>query len=118
MSVSKNSSQQERSLAQQQLRNVQIEESEKKASASAQAGLNLNLFGAISGVFAGKSKKTTDTDANGKSHSVEDSQGVAHAKGAGGGTLNAIGSAKADSMERERKLEGESVDFLGIEERK
>lgn len=37
-----------------------------------QAGLNLNLFGALSGAFSSKSKKTTHNNADGSSLSVEE----------------------------------------------
>jgi hypothetical protein len=36
------------------------------------AGLNLNLFGALSGAFSSKSKKTTHTNADGSSDVTED----------------------------------------------
>lgn len=37
-----------------------------------QGGLNLNLFGALSGALSSTSKKTTHTNADGSSTSVED----------------------------------------------
>lgn len=37
-----------------------------------QAGLNLNLFGALSGALSSKSKKTTHQNKDGSSDSVED----------------------------------------------
>jgi len=88
------------------------------------AGLNLNLFAAVSGVFGSKSKKTTDTDPDGSSHSVEDTEGVGHVKGAGGGNLKAAGSAQANDYQKktksveqkqsQRQEQVESVDHLGI----
>jgi hypothetical protein len=49
-----------------------VEEQEHHAKASASGGLNLNLFGALSGALSSKSKKTTHTNADGSSTSVED----------------------------------------------
>lgn len=56
--------------ASQGARDVETQEHHAKASAS--AGLNLNLFGALSGALSSKSKKTTHTNADGSSTSVED----------------------------------------------
>jgi hypothetical protein len=39
------------------------------------AGLNLNIFGALSGAFSFKSKKTTHTNADGSSEVVEEGEG-------------------------------------------
>lgn len=88
----------------------------------------MNIFGALSGVFSGKSKKTTDTTADGSSKSVEHRHGKGHVDGAGGGTLSAIGEGTAQSQERYRMVEegiqqqeqgqkrvGRTVDHLGIE---
>jgi len=110
----------------QQMR--RIEEREVNASASAQGGLNLNIFGAISGIFSGKSKKTTDTAADGSSHSVEHRHGTGRAKGVGGGTLDVVAQGEARSQERQRLIEERMavdqstkakavgvVDHLGIE---
>ena len=72
-------------------------------TAAAQAGLNLNLVGAISGAFSGKGKKTTDTKADGSSHSVEDTKGHGTMAGSGAGTLNAVGEGKANTHEKYRK---------------
>lgn len=60
-----------------------VESQEHHAKASASAGLNLNLFGALSGALSSKSKKTTHTNADGSSTSVEDRQdkGMSCAKG-------------------------------------
>jgi hypothetical protein len=49
-----------------------VETQEHHASANASAGLNLNLFGALSGAFSSKSKKTTQQNADGSSETVED----------------------------------------------
>ena len=43
-----------------------------------QAGLNLNIFGAVAGAFSGKSKKETAADGS----SVEQREEQAHVKGA------------------------------------
>jgi hypothetical protein len=42
------------------------------ADTSKQAGLNLNLFGALSGAFSSKQKKTTQQNADGSSTTTED----------------------------------------------
>jgi hypothetical protein len=39
------------------------------------AGLNLNIFGALSGAFSSKSKKTTHKNADGSSEVVEEGEG-------------------------------------------
>jgi hypothetical protein len=49
-----------------------VETREKSARASGEAGLNLNLFGSLSGALTSKSKKTTHTNKDGSSHAVED----------------------------------------------
>jgi hypothetical protein len=56
--------------ASQGARDVETQEHHAKASAS--GGLNLNLFGALSGALSSASKKTTHTNADGSSTSVED----------------------------------------------
>jgi hypothetical protein len=85
----------------------------------------LNIFAALSGVFSGKSKKTTDTNKDGSSHSVEHSTCNGRWKGAGTGTLNAVGesessvqerhriAAQQESMNQHQKIE--TADHLGIE---
>jgi len=89
-----------------------------------QAGLNLNLFGALSGVFSGKSDKMTDTKVDGSSCTEEKSQGVGKVRGEGGGSVNALAAAKADAGTREMRAvkggeggngEGGGVDHLGLE---
>jgi hypothetical protein len=84
-----------------------------------QAGLNLNIFAAVSGVFKSKSTKTTDTKKDGSSHSVENREEDGQFKGAGAGNLKAVG--EAHSHERYRKgVEGEQmqehqhIDHLGL----
>ena len=62
--------------ASQGARDVETQEHHAKASAS--GGLNLNIFGALSGALSSKSKKTTHTNADGSSTSIEDR----HDKGA------------------------------------
>jgi hypothetical protein len=111
----------------------QVEEWEAKASAEAKAGLNLNIFGAISGVFGGRSRKTTDTAADGSSHSVEEKEGIGAFKGRGAGTMTAVAEGKADVSERRTKMveaevkqerkkgkkavkEAQQVDHLGLGE--
>ncbi|KAF2433376.1 hypothetical protein EJ08DRAFT_647419 [Tothia fuscella] len=113
------------SQSKRDLEGRQIEEHESEASAKGEAGLNLNLSAAVSSVFGGKSKKTTDTAPDGSSHSVEDREGVGHVKGAGKGNLGVIGKGEAHSHERSRKIaEGKSqkqtqhqqqTDHLGLE---
>jgi hypothetical protein len=56
--------------ASQGARDVETQEHHAKASAS--GGLNLNIFGALSGALSSKSKKTTHTNADGSSTSIED----------------------------------------------
>jgi len=83
--------------------------SEKYTHCSSQAGLNLNIFGAISGVFSGRSRKVTDTAKDGSSKTTEHSSGEGAWKGAGHGTMNAVASGQADAKERHLKAESESV---------
>jgi len=92
-----------------------------------QAGLNLNLVAAVSGIFRGSKTKTTDTDENGKSHSVEHSKGHGTMHGTGDANVGLIGSGTATTRERHRITEEamqsrgtrqerlEQVDHLGIE---
>ena len=90
--------------------------------------MNLNIFAAVTGIFAGKSKKTTDTKPDGSSHSVEHSRGAGKMRGAGHGTLNAIGQSQQEVRERHRITDEaqaenhnqklETVDHLGIEDAK
>ncbi|KAF2671370.1 hypothetical protein BT63DRAFT_423577 [Microthyrium microscopicum] len=87
----------------QRLRSTETQEYEAKASA--QAGLNLNIFAALSGVFSGKKTKTTDRDADGKEHSVEHSVGHGKVRGAGHGTLNAVGRGEASERVKHTKTD-------------
>lgn len=56
----------------QYARDVEIREHSTRADAS--AGLNLNLFGALSGAFSSKSRKATHSKPDGSSTSVEDKE--------------------------------------------
>ncbi|PSN75069.1 hypothetical protein BS50DRAFT_567811 [Corynespora cassiicola Philippines] len=123
---------QQQALAQQQEQQQyvrDVETQEHHANAGASAGLNLNIFGALSGAFSSKSKKTTHRNKDGSSHEVEDryEQGVANAAAHGNGTAYAqgeanemarktkgreIGQAQGQSV---KKLEEKRVDHLGIE---
>ncbi|KAM0723529.1 hypothetical protein Q7P37_000516 [Cladosporium fusiforme] len=67
--------------------------------AKQKAGLNLNIFGALSGVFSGKSTKTTGKDGN----SVEKRDDKAAMKGAGAGNLTAVGAADAEEDKKSFK---------------
>jgi hypothetical protein len=90
--------------------------------------LNLNIFAAVSGIFSGKGKKTTDTKADGSSHSVEHTRGAGKMHGSGAGTLNAIGKGESEYRERHRltdeavatdqKQQLQGIDHLGIEDSK
>lgn len=59
-------------LQQQEQYARDVETREHTAKADASAGLNLNLFGALSGAFTSKSRKTTHSNPDGSSMSVED----------------------------------------------
>lgn len=83
--------------------------SETHTHCESQAGLNLNLFGAISGVFSGRSRKVTDTAKDGSSKTTEHSEGEGAFKGAGHGTMNAIAAGQAETKERHLKAESERV---------
>lgn len=65
-----------------------------------QAGLNLNLFAALSGSMFQRKNKTTDTRPDGSSRTVEQTDTAARAKGAGGGNLSAYGAARAEGRDR------------------
>jgi len=95
------------------------EEKEQSASASASAGvclplhltpyvsptltassqLNLNLFGAISGAFSGKSKKEKQADGS----EVEHRQDNSAIKGVAAGNGSAVGAADAEAHGREMR---------------
>ncbi|KAF4312652.1 membrane protein [Botryosphaeria dothidea] len=89
---------QQMSQPQQQLQ--QIEAREQYASGEAKAGLNLNLFAALSGSMFQRKNKTTDTRPDGSSRSVEQTDTAAQAKGAGHGNLSAFGAARAEGRDR------------------
>ena len=62
-----------------------------------QAGLNLNVFGAVSGMFSSKSKKDTAADGS----SVEHRDERAAVKGAGAGNMSAVGAAQGQARNAE-----------------
>jgi hypothetical protein len=88
--------------------------------------LNLNIFAAVTGVFSGKGKKTTDTMPDGSSHSEEEHTGKGKMRGAGAGTLNAVENSNSEFRERHRLTDEVTaaekdthvakVDHLGIED--
>ncbi|KAL5414282.1 hypothetical protein PMIN06_009375 [Paraphaeosphaeria minitans] len=107
-----------------------VETTEHKSSANASAGLNLNLFGALSGAMSSAKRKETHTAPNGSSHTVEDTHDKAAAAGhaAGQGSAFAKGSAQdgakhekrrevAQTQEQGKLVSGQRqrVDHLGIE---
>ncbi|OAL52530.1 hypothetical protein IQ07DRAFT_585699 [Pyrenochaeta sp. DS3sAY3a] len=112
----------------QYAQDVQTREHHAKADAS--AGLNLNLFGALSGALSSKSKKTTHHNADGSSISVEDRHDQAGANALASGRANAYaaGAAEQHSLASSERGAGqhatqtkavkgkeERVDHLGIE---
>ncbi|CAK4032340.1 hypothetical protein DOTSEDRAFT_121804 [Lecanosticta acicola] len=76
-----------------------VEQKEASAKASANAGLNLNVFGALSGAFSSKSSKKTEQDGS----SVEDREENASVSGAGVGNANANAAASAEQRGREMR---------------
>ncbi|KAK0362294.1 hypothetical protein LTR94_020033 [Friedmanniomyces endolithicus] len=62
-----------------------------------QAGINLNVFGALAGAFSGKSTKETAADGS----SVEYREDEGRVKGAGKGNLQAVGAAQGEEKGRE-----------------
>jgi hypothetical protein len=89
-----------------------------------QAGLKLNIFGSVSGVFAGRRRKVKETAADRTSQSVEQEEGAGWIKGSGAGTLDAVGQTTTTAKERHRLTDEktevrqkklERVDHLGIE---
>ncbi|KAH6629082.1 hypothetical protein C7974DRAFT_393801 [Boeremia exigua] len=105
------------------------ETQEHHAKASASGGLNLNLFGALSGALSSASRKTTARDAEGGEVSVEERQDAASASANAGARANAHAAAAAEQgSSKTRALEaGQSaaagkavgastrVDHLGLE---
>ncbi|KAF1349791.1 hypothetical protein BDV97DRAFT_398596 [Delphinella strobiligena] len=75
------------------------EEKEASVSGSASAGLNLNVFGALSGAFSGKSSKQQENDGS----SVERKENSQHISGVGMGSLNAAGAANAEAKSRQER---------------
>ncbi|KAG9197154.1 hypothetical protein G6514_002230 [Epicoccum nigrum] len=107
-----------------------VETQEHHAKASASGGLNLNLFGALSGALSSKSKKTTHTSADGSTTSVEDRHDQAAANGVAGGNASAHAAASAEqggkktrsseaaqcaSSQAKAASAAKRVDHLGIE---
>ncbi|KAF1938160.1 hypothetical protein EJ02DRAFT_437342 [Clathrospora elynae] len=84
---------------------------EHHASANASAGLNLNLFGALSGALSSKSKKTTYQNADGSSTTTEDRHDQAGANGvaAGQGKAYATGKAQERSLKSSERGVGQEV---------
>ncbi|KAF2641090.1 hypothetical protein P280DRAFT_468764 [Massarina eburnea CBS 473.64] len=124
---------QQQQIQQQQQHARDVETDEHHASANASGGLNLNLVGALSGAFSSKQKKTTHTNPDGSSDSVEDrrDKGAANAVAQGNGTAHAAANAQEGSRHHKglergqqaqqgkfvkgKKGEGMEVDHLGIE---
>ncbi|KAF4543192.1 Membrane protein [Lasiodiplodia theobromae] len=78
----------------------QVEAREQYARAEAKAGLNLNIFAALSGSMFQRKTKTTDTAADGSSRVVEQTDTAARGKGAAHGNLSAYGAARAEGRDR------------------
>ncbi|KAK8157626.1 hypothetical protein IWX90DRAFT_21350 [Phyllosticta citrichinensis] len=76
---------------------------EQYASAEAKAGLNLNIFAALSGSMFSRSKKTTDTRPDGSSRSVETTDTAAQAQGRGAANMQAVAEARSDAGKRYAK---------------
>ncbi|KAK8190807.1 hypothetical protein BKA81DRAFT_410071 [Phyllosticta paracitricarpa] len=76
---------------------------EQYASAEAKAGLNLNIFAALSGSMFSRSKKTTDTRADGSARSVETTDTAAQAQGRGAANMQAVAEARSDAGKRYAK---------------
>ncbi|EOA88171.1 uncharacterized protein SETTUDRAFT_27626 [Exserohilum turcica Et28A] len=78
-----------------------------------QAGLNLNLFGALSGAFSSKQKKSTRVDDDGSIVSEQERQDKAEASALARAQANARAAAGAEQSEMKRTQQ--RVDHLGIE---
>lgn len=76
-----------------------MRKSRRASLTTCQAGLNLNIFGAISGAFSGKSKKQQQKDGT----TTEDREEHAHIRGAGMGNASAAGAASAEAKAREER---------------
>ncbi|KAH8707521.1 hypothetical protein GQ44DRAFT_628572 [Phaeosphaeriaceae sp. PMI808] len=137
-----------RSLSKQEARQTQVQQSSQRArdietqehhsSASASVHLPffllkmnpniLNIFGALSGAFSSKSKKTTQHNADGSKTIIEDKhdQAMANAAVRGQGMAYARGNAEDHSLKAKervmgqearqgKKIEGKKkVDHLGL----
>ncbi|EDU49545.1 hypothetical protein PtrCC142_007218 [Pyrenophora tritici-repentis] len=92
------------------------------------AGLNLNLFGALSGAFSSKKTKTTHNNADGSSVTHEESHDKAGANAAARANGSAYGAAHAQERSLKssqrgavqeqgqgREVVSKKVDHLGIE---
>ena len=64
-----------------------------------QAGLNLNVFGALSGAFSSKSKKEMEPDGS----SIETREETLAGSGAGAGNLNAAAAANAEQHAKQTR---------------
>jgi len=64
-----------------------------------QAGLNLNIFGALSGAFSGKSSKEQAKDGS----EVERREETSHIKGVGMGNARAAAAANAEAKSRDER---------------
>ncbi|KAM0699334.1 hypothetical protein Q7P36_001381 [Cladosporium allicinum] len=82
-------------------RSGMVDSREETTKASASAGLNLNLFAALSGVFSGSSKKETAADGS----SVEHRNDNAGVKGAGAGNFSALGAADLEQSKKSHQGE-------------
>jgi len=85
----------------------------------AKAGLNLNIFGALSGVFSGSSKKETAADGSSVEHRNDKAamkgwfslsrilreQWLTLNAGAGAGNLSAVGNADVEESKKSHRGE-------------
>ncbi|KAK5124880.1 hypothetical protein LTR85_001070 [Meristemomyces frigidus] len=78
-----------------------LEAREQSAKANASAGLNLNLVGAVSGMFSSKSKKETEADGS----SFEERSQQAGVKGAGAANVDARAAASAEQKGRQMRVQ-------------
>jgi hypothetical protein len=79
----------------------------------------LNIFAAVSGVFKGRSTKTTDTAKDGSSHSVENREDESVINGISRGNLKAAGTAQSSEkyrkgVEAQQLQQREQIDHLGL----
>ena len=89
-----------------------------------QAGLKLNIFGSLTGVFAGRRRKVTEQSASGTLQSIEHEQTAGWIQGDATGTMEAEAQTTTTVKERHRLTDEkrevrqkklETVDHLGIE---